>query len=50
MKDVDRYLKVVMLGLPRNIQLADAAIFFYHAEVPIDVARGYLETLARKMK
>lgn len=45
-----RYIQVVMLGLPRDPRLAEAAIFFYHAEVPMDVARGYLETLARKMK
>lgn len=52
MSDADkrRYIQVVMLGLPRDTRLADAAIFFYHAEVPMDVARGYLETLARKMK
>lgn len=50
MHDKRRYIQVVLLGLPRDPRLADAAIFFYHAEVPMDEARGYLETLARKMK
>ncbi len=50
MNDKRRYIQVVLLGMPHDPRLADAAIFFYHAEVPMDVARGYLETIARKLK
>jgi len=50
MTDKRRYIQVVLLGMPRDPRLADAALFFYHAEVPMNEARGYLETLARKMK
>ena len=49
MSKVD-YVQIVMLGLPRDKRLAEAALIFYHAEVPRSVARGYLEIIARKLK
>ncbi len=44
------YVQTVLLGLPRDARLSSAALIFYHAEVPIEHARGYLETIARKLK
>lgn len=44
------YINVLLLGLPRNKHMVEAALIFYHAEVPMNVARGYLETIARKLK
>jgi hypothetical protein len=50
MSKVD-YLYEVLDGLlPRDTRITDAALYFYHAEVPVDDAKTYLATLAKKLK
>jgi hypothetical protein len=43
------YVQTALLGMLRDERLSGAALVFYHAEVPIETARGYLETISRKL-
>ena len=44
------YLKELYRHMGRlQPQLLDAAIIFYHCEVPLEVAKGYLEKLQLKL-
>jgi len=36
--------------LPKDKRLAEAALYFYHAEVPVGEANQYLKTLSSKIK
>jgi hypothetical protein len=44
------YLWAVFKTTLQNPKLVEAALIFYHAEVPIEQAREYIATLAAKMK
>jgi hypothetical protein len=44
------YLEQVFYTLPMSPQLVEAALIFYHAEVPVEQARDYIEVLAKKIK
>ena len=44
------YLWDVFPTMPQNPQLVDAALIFYHAEVPAAQAREYIKVLATKIK
>lgn len=45
------YLRAALRGLTDNSTLlADAAVYFYHAEVPLEDAQRYLQTLSTKTK
>lgn len=44
------YLWDVFATMPQNPQLVDAALIFYHAEVPVAQAREYIKVLATKIK
>lgn len=44
------YLWAVFSDIPQSPKLVEAALIFYHAEVPVEQARGYLAILASKIK
>lgn len=44
------YLRAVFDVTPQSPQLIDAALIFYHAEVPVEQARDYIKVLATKIK
>lgn len=44
------YLWDVFATMPQNPQLVEAALIFYHAEVPAEQAREYIKVLATKIK
>lgn len=50
MSEKRQYLWDVFDTLPQNPQLVEAALIFYHSEVPVEQARGYLKVLATKIK
>ena len=43
------YLWEVFSTLPQNPKLVEAALIFYHAEVPAAQAREYITILAKKI-
>lgn len=44
------YLWAVFKVTPQSPKLVEAALIFYHAEVPVEQAREYINTLSRKIK
>jgi hypothetical protein len=44
------YLFEVFKNTSRSKQLVEAALIFYHAEVPVEQAREYIRILAIKIK
>lgn len=44
------YLWAVFDTIPQSPQLVEAALIFYHAEVPVTQAREYIKILATKIK
>lgn len=44
------YLWSVFKTTPQSPKLVEAALIFYHAEVPVEQAREYLAILATKIK
>lgn len=44
------YLWDVFKDTDQSPQLVEAALIFYHAEVPVEQARGYIKVLATKVK
>jgi hypothetical protein len=44
------YLWAVFKDVPQSVQLVEAALIFYHAEVPVEQAREYLAILETKIK
>jgi hypothetical protein len=45
------YLMAALNGVsPKDKRLGEAALYFYHAEVPVNDANQYLKTLASKLK
>lgn len=44
------YLWAAFKTLPQSPKLVEAALIFYHSEVPVEQAREYLATLATKIK
>ena len=43
------YLWEVFSAVPQSPKLVEAALIFYHAEVPIEDAREYIKTLEQKI-
>lgn len=50
MSEKREYLWAVFKAVPQNPKLVEAALVFYHAEVPVEQAREYLATLHTKLK
>jgi len=44
------YLWAVFTSTPQSKQLVEAALIFYHSEVPAEQAREYIRVLATKIK
>ena len=44
------YLWAVFTKTPQSPKLLEAALIFYHAEVPVEQAREYLRILETKIK
>ena len=44
------YLRALMLGVRMDSRLVEAALIFYHAEVPLEIAKGYMQKLERKTR
>lgn len=44
------YLWAVFESIKQSTKLVEAALIFYHAEVPVEQAREYLTVLASKLK
>lgn len=44
------YLWAVFTNTPQSPKLVEAALIFYHAEVPVEQAREYIRVLAEKIK
>ena len=44
------YLWAVFSRTPQSPKLVEAALIFYHAEVPVEQAREYVRVLAEKIK
>lgn len=44
------YLWAVFDKIKQNPKLVEAALIFYHAEVPVEQTREYLAVLATKIK
>ncbi len=44
------YLWAVFASTPQSPKLVEAALIFYHAEVPVEQAREYIRVLAEKIK
>jgi len=44
------YLWEVFKDTAQSPKLIDAALIFYHSEVPVEQARGYIKVLAPKIK
>jgi hypothetical protein len=44
------YLWAVFDKTPQSPKLIDAALIFYHSEVPVEQAREYIHVLATKIK
>ena len=44
------YLWAVFSDIAQDARLVEAALIFYHAEVPVKQARAYLAVLATKIK
>lgn len=44
------YLWEIFDKTPQSPKLIDAALIFYHAEVPVEQAREYIKVLATKIK
>ena len=44
------YLWAVFKDVPQSVQLVEAALIFYHAEVPVEQAREYLAILETKIR
>lgn len=43
------YLRAALYGRIYHATLIDAALVLYHCEVPLDLARKYIETLESKL-
>jgi hypothetical protein len=50
MSEKREYLWAVFKDVPQKTQLVEAALIFYHAEVPVEQAREYLAVLETKIK
>ena len=44
------YLHAVFYSTPQSPKLVEAALIFFHAEVPVEQAREYLRILAEKVE
>ena len=44
------YLWEVFKDTAQSPKLVEAALIFYHSEVPVEQARGYIKVLAPKIK
>ena len=44
------YLWEVFKDTAQSPKLIEAALIFYHSEVPVEQARGYIKVLAPKIK
>ena len=44
------YLWAVFASTPQSPKLVEAALIFYHTEVPVEQAREYIRVLAEKIK
>jgi hypothetical protein len=50
MSDKREYLWEVLKDTAQRPKLVEAALIFYHSEVPVEQARGYIKVLAPKIK
>lgn len=50
MSEKREYLWAVFDKTPQSPKLIDAAFIFFHAEVPVELAREYIHTLSEKIK
>jgi hypothetical protein len=50
MSDKREYLWEVLKDTAQSPKLVEAALIFYHSEVPVEQARGYIKVLALKIK
>lgn len=44
------YIVEALRGLRADRRLADAALYFWHSEVPLEDAKRYLEVLSQKLR
>lgn len=50
MSEKRKYLWAVFDEIHQSPKLVDAALIFYHAEVPVEQAREYVRVLATKLE
>ncbi len=43
------YLRALLIGRPYGQRLTEAALIFYHSEIPLEEAKVYIKTLERKL-
>jgi hypothetical protein len=44
------YIRMALRSAPGDTRLFDAALIFWHSEVPLEDAKRYLQVLSRKLK
>lgn len=44
------YIRMALRSAPRDVRMLDAALLFWHSEVPLEDAKRYLQVLSRKLK
>lgn len=50
MSEKREYLWGIFKNIEQSPQLVEAALIFYHSEIPVEQARGYLSILENKIK